>query len=575
MDSSINVQSCNDAANCSPEDERKHGNTSMTVKRILDDQNSFSNPSLKKRSMQCVETPIQLFATRLDERERQNHPQSSMHWSWTQTRTLREMLGFDSTTAANAVENDRLSCPQFLVISNFIVDFEFLLNEIPELLSISRVVVFYGYADNRPDLWKNAVASDAMVDFVLLDPTEQPQSPKNPLKYQFSYGCHHTKMFIVGYSNRVRVIIHTANLRDNDIHDKTQAAYIEDFSLKRTDVESLLERNSSTTDDDFENTLLYYLESYGYKKCIAWIEDGSESQTLLDCLKRYDFSSAKGILIPSVPGWHKLDGETHQRMGHWKLRHVVANYTVTSTKTSRYSPIVCQFSSIGLLSEKYLKDLHISMDTELSKLQDTQKLPKVSLRFQFVYPTVEEIRNSVEGYSGGCSVPGRVKNLVKPFVKPLLHRWTYSQSSSACSTGSEKYRFCTDNPLVRPWNVPHIKTYYQLSDDDNKCFNWFVLASHNMSKAAWGEVQNSKRFGTRQLFLSSWELGVFISPQTVQVDRLTYYSESLVSTTKLGLIPLPYPLHPQPYQQSDHPWAVDGKYTVPDRFGRKFPLQKG
>lgn len=564
------MQSCTDAT---AEDKSKHGIASMILKRSRNEQNSTSDLSLKKRSLQYVESPVKLFATRLDEQERMNHPRSSMHWSWTQTRTLREMLGFDSTISS-AVDDDDHSCPQFLIISNFIVDFEFLLNEIPELLSIPRVVVFYGWSDNTPNLWKNAVAPDAMVDLVQLDPTEPPQSTTNPLRNQFAYGCHHTKMFMVGYVNRVRVIIHTANLRENDIHDKTQAAYIEDFFLKGTKEESPLEQFSSTN-NDFEKTLLYYLESYGYKKCHTWFGDGSENQALLDCLKRYDFSSAKGVLIPSVPGWHKLDGETHRLMGHWKLRHVVANYTGTSARALQCSPIVCQFSSIGLLSENYLKDLQISMDTELAKLQDTKNLPKVSLRFQFIYPTVEEIRNSVEGYAGGGSVPGRTKNLVKPFVKALLHRWTFTQESTASSTTSAKDTLCIDNPLVRPFNVPHIKTYYQINDVDKKCMDWFVLASHNMSKAAWGEVQNSKRFGTRQFFLSSWELGVFLSPQTVQVDRLTYYSESFVSTSKVGIIPFPYPLHPQPYQQSDHPWAVDGTYTVPDRFGRKYPLQRG
>jgi Tyrosyl-DNA phosphodiesterase len=58
------------------------------------------------------------------------------------------------------------------------------------------------------------------VTFVKRSPQEDAGSDSNPIRMngqippKMRYGCHHTKMFIVGYSSgRLRVNIHTSNLR--------------------------------------------------------------------------------------------------------------------------------------------------------------------------------------------------------------------------------------------------------------------------------------------------------------------------------------------------------------------------
>lgn len=42
---------------------------------------------------------------------------------------------------------------------------------------------------------------------------------------------------------------------------------------------------------------------------------------------------------------------------------------------------------------------------------------------QLLWPTVEEVRNSVEGWAAGASVPGPAKNVQKPFLQPYYHPW--------------------------------------------------------------------------------------------------------------------------------------------------------
>ena len=39
-----------------------------------------------------------------------------------------------------------------------------------------------------------------------------------------------------------------------------------------------------------------------------------------------------------------------------------------------------------------------------------------------VWPTVQEVRDSVEGYAAGGSIPGTVANVTKPFLQSLWRR---------------------------------------------------------------------------------------------------------------------------------------------------------
>jgi tyrosyl-DNA phosphodiesterase 1 len=397
-------------------------------------------------AMAVVETPIKLFATLQDESERSSRNPNKNHWSYTQCQTLREMLRIEGSDAI-----------EWMVVSTYLIDFEFLLYEIPELLTVPTCVVFYGSADSSPNVWQQAASNTSKLDFVCLSPSDPPKSRTNPLDVRIPYGVHHTKLFLVGYANQTcRVVVHTANLRSNDIHVKAQAAYIEDFPIKcSTD-------SSSTSSSRFEDDLVDYISSYRYNKPWHWHPGTPKPETLHAMLSRYDFSSAKAILLPSVPGYHKLYGTSHT-YGHWKLRQLVAEHTrAPSSSTPR--PIICQFSSIGSLTEKYLRELQVSMDTSLARIRDRPISTNEPLRLKFVYPTVSDIRDSVEGYRGGGSVPGSTKNVSKPFLRSLFHKWKSSRSN-----------------FGKGQNVPHIKTYYQVGEDQNS-MDWLVVSSHNMSK---------------------------------------------------------------------------------------------
>lgn len=639
-------------------DQKPSSTTTNKRQRVSTEENDNGDDGLHSPISYDHERPslIKLFATIQDEQARRNDSTTSnddptqrnrLEYCW----TMREMLGLDIHPHDTSFHNDRLRSDDigasasaaptsrsrsslttttttpsidWIVISNYIIDFEVLLQEIPELVSFPNVVMIYGHADNKPPpaaCWAHPHA----VDLLCRTPADPPQSTHNPLSYRIPYGVHHSKLFLIGYSNgTLRVVIHTANLRYNDIHLKTQGAYLQDFMLKSND-----NKNPTSTHplprNDFEDTLVSYIGTYGYTKSRVWNPHTSVC-TLTQLLRRYDFSTARATLIPSTPGYHALapDDDTCH-LGHLRLRRALAasandnNQREASATVgvppprnrqeqvpSATSKIVCQFSSMGSLTEAWLRELELSMDVNAhsnTKAQKKSGPPPMQQAFhhpycklQFVYPTVEEIRASVEGYRGGASVPGSAKNVGKPFLRPLYHKWSRpnkDRNPNKAATATTTPVGDTQDTFQRSRHVPHIKTYYQLTPNGTG-MEWFVLTSHNMSKAAWGEVVRSRRHGNeKRLFIRHWELGVLIqggsklqsgmpsSDRKAVAESLSNCSLQIIkpvsdtATTKSAeskttiRIPLPYQLCPEPYgSSSDRPWAVDGVYSVPDVFGQ-------
>jgi hypothetical protein len=68
---------------------------------------------------------------------------------------------------------------------------------------------------------------------VFLPPTLPPFSLTLSLTLFASFGVHHTKMFIIGCEEGVRVVVHTANIIESDIHAKAQGGYVQSYTLLR------------------------------------------------------------------------------------------------------------------------------------------------------------------------------------------------------------------------------------------------------------------------------------------------------------------------------------------------------
>eukprot|EP00980_Cylindrotheca_fusiformis_P008440 scaffold1784_cov116-Cylindrotheca_fusiformis.AAC.20 len=512
-------------------------NTTQKTRR----QKTTSSLSSESEHFHC-DSPIKLFATTQDLAARSDSPNDCLR---RHAMTLREMVGLDARrTFLDGDKNDMVptSGMEWAIVCNYMVDFDFLLHELPEWISIPATKLFF-YGSGDPTPWRLV---DEEAEFQRLNPSEHPSRPQqptaNPLRYRFFNGTHHTKLFLIRFRDRLRVIVHTANLIEEDLTQQTNGAFIQDFFLKPKRSGS---SQHSINIPDFEQTLVSYMSTYGYRKARKWsTQRTSEPEmTLADQLRLFDFSTAKAVLVPSTPGYHQASKKYHQQ-GYLKIRQSIEEYVGSDPilKSPVYGPVVCQFSSIGSLSEKWFKTFVESLTVPsksrklLGTLVDAVKL---------VWPTVREIKSSVQGVGGGGSVPGRMKNLQKPFLRPLYCTWSCSMPRR----------------IFKGQHVPHIKTYYQLCADDS--FAWFMLGSQNLSKPAWGEVING-RYG-ECLRINSWELGVFLSPTTVGSKRQPVQLYPAGTTTKpamvgnpgtIQMIPLPYNCNPEHYQEGDVPWHL-------------------
>ena len=407
-----------------------------------------------------------------------------------------------------------------------------------------------------------------------------------------------SKMFIIGFSSgRLRVNIHTANLKEGetlchlgslhrffrvlcsnkylssvllfllhfsaDTHLKCNGAFIQDFLPKRPD--QLFEPPS-----DFEETLISYLESYSLNDKCQWrVDDSSMTlQTMTSHLQSYDFSTACGVIIPSVPGnGHSpttLRDPEKQKQGYLKLSQAIREFTPKPDECRpRSNPLIFQFSSFSTTHEGYLDKLVTAWDVDSvhypsgsQNPYSKTKKPTFSSDFlRIVWPTWQEVANSVEGLLGGGSAPAKQSNVQRQYLQKIFHRWTSSSSKGG------------DDPYYKGCNVPHIKTFYQIDSSygpNSRDMKWFCITSHNISKAAWGEIQNRQVEGTC-LSVQHWELGVFISPHTLGVQRMGVSPmktgmgnddyEDDGSSTERATIPLPYKFCPDPYIEGiDQPW---------------------
>lgn len=187
-----------------------------------------------------------------------------------------------------------------------------------------------------------------------------------------------------------------------------------------------------------------------------------------------------------------------------------------------------------------------------------------------VWPTVQEVRNSLEGWWAGGSIPGNHKNVTQPF---LMERY--------CAFGGA--------PVGRQRAMPHIKSYMRYLDSENEVA-WMFVGAHNLSKPAWGEEQNSSKYRCPLFAIKSYELGVLLTPSLeLQYRKSRFYGFSCTDLTRNGApmagasdaktvgfvqwqrgqrqeasvsgdvlivpLPVPYDLSPRKYGHGDEPWC--------------------
>jgi hypothetical protein len=167
---------------------------------LVDDENNkneTTSQQSRKRPMTMMPNhhhnmvPIKIFRTKQMEQQQSSSSSSS---SSSSTSKMDPFLLREYTTTLRELLLDPTKTIRWLIISNYIIDFSLLLDEVPELISIHLIVCFYGRAIDAGPLQQLQMAfrcndddedgSTTRFHAICLKPSDPPRSRNNPLSQQ-------------------------------------------------------------------------------------------------------------------------------------------------------------------------------------------------------------------------------------------------------------------------------------------------------------------------------------------------------------------------------------------------------
>ncbi|KAF3921241.1 hypothetical protein ABW21_db0205357 [Orbilia brochopaga] len=441
------------------------------------------------------------------------------------------------------------------------------------------------------------------------------------------FGTHHTKMIILFYhDDTAEVVIHTANMIPWDWSNMTQAVW-------RSPKLPLLKEDATERKEGigwaFKDGLMAYIGAYGWR-----------TDKLAKQLRTYDFRDVRAIFIGHVPGEHPISGPENKLFGWAKMKRVLmrvgrgGGHGVNKagravSRVSGHGEMAMQCSSVGTLGEPYFDDvIYPTFSTcrpnggggqvdafKALRSPGSKGLKSSTTRpdFSLVFPTVDNVRQSLSGWQGGSPIfmkggkPPAIAQI--KYLRPMLAVW------------GRPHIGLTSDVLVeaeRGKATPHIKTYNQFSpptmdvkdgdpavdkDGDEGLFapprqvamDWAMITSANLSKQAWG---NPAKGNTSKI--QSYEAGVLIHPglykdllkddegyvqmfavggkdwitddgDRVRTEDVEETMDGKWAMVRVGLrLPYDYPL--KKYDKTDGPWCRDEDYgQLRDWKGTRWP----
>uniref|UniRef100_A0A0R3RW94 PLD phosphodiesterase domain-containing protein n=1 Tax=Elaeophora elaphi TaxID=1147741 RepID=A0A0R3RW94_9BILA len=343
---------------------------------------------------------------------------------------LKEEYNVNAFSLAELIE---LISPLASIHFNFMVDLPWLLEQYPGRLRQGPITLIVG----------ERMGTDFAVTKTAIKRLKVDNVNVGRARLMIPFGTHHSKISIFESSNgRVHIIIGTANLVENDWIFKTQAFY------HCSGIELAAGSSFSGNESDFQAALIKYLNEYKTS------QDWDLIQHWRDRIANIDLSHVKARVVYSVPGTHK--GVQLTKYGHPRLR-VILKELFGDVKRSDFT-YHAQFSSFGSLGAapqywltgQFLNSLSGGAETDGEHLR-------------IIYPCVEDVRNSNEGYQGGGSLPYTNSVATKqPYLLSFLHKWR-------------------SDHLGRSHAMPHVKTYAAFAKNSIKP-SWLLVTSANLSK---------------------------------------------------------------------------------------------
>ena len=395
-----------------------------------------------------------------------------------------------------------------------------------------------------------------------------------------AYGTHHSKMIILfRHDDCAEVAIFTANMIPGDWR-MCQAVWKSPLLPLQTCAYDEQARSSLPllgSGARFKHDLLAYLQKYE-----------TRTKNLVSNLSQYNFTSVRAALVASTPckqNLRSLDPDTGTLWGWPAIQRVLSSIPMTSSKPH----IVIQISSVASIGEKWTSTTFFDALSASATSKDAKK-PKP--KFSIVFPTPDEIRKSIDGYSSGSSIHMKTQSAAQmkqlAYLKPMLCHWagdaelqTPKLSSSMAVTPA------TIRIAGRRRTAPHIKTYVRFADSSMTSIDWAMMTSANLSTQAWGAAISA----TGEVRICSYEIGVVVWPalwgddveggvQMVPVfgkdtpgsgeDEAEAAGAVEGIKTKVGWR-MPYDLPLASYGKDELPWCATMPCEEPDWMGRSWP----
>jgi len=333
----------------------------------------------------------------------------------------------------------------------------------------------------------------------------------------FGGGTMHSKFFVLFYEERVRLVIHTANLIRGDLFHKTNAAWFQDFRIRSGD-ESHLGVNQQ-----FQIDLLDF-----FKHFFKGAPSSVQRERRLEKLRCFDFTTSKVALIASVPGSH--DPSSGPNYGSMKMRSLLDRFI---PKQELAWPVVCQFTSLGSM-----KMSGSSRSWALAEfLWGRDKV-------HFVFPSDLDCQRSIIGFPDGIFLSNSKEDA---FVSEMKQRMCWWKGN--------------DHFPARHNAYPHLKSYVSFDPEDSRRLSFAIITSHNLSKAAWGHITKKGKH-----FIKSFELGVFFAPTIFNPSKtvrfVSHRKPNENESENEIILPVPFQLPPKLYDFNLMEFAPDGSYGV-------------
>lgn len=387
-----------------------------------------------------------------------------------------------------------------------------------------------------------------------------------------AFGTHHSKMIILfRHDDLAQVIIMTANMVAGDWR-MCQAVWRSPLlPMSTTPVPLANGTPPIGSGARFKRDLLAYLGRYE-----------TRTKDLVASLQKYDFGSVRAALIASTPSKVNIrscDWENDVLWGWPALKRIARGISTASSEPH----IVMQVSSIASVGEKWISSTFFeALSATAASTRDERPKP----RFSVIFPTGDEIRRSIDGYSAGSSIHLKIQSAAQmkqlAYLKPMLCHWAGEHETQARSLAPPVIR-----EAGRRRSAPHIKTYVRFTDQSMTKIDWAMMTSANLSTQAWGGAINA----AGEVRVCSYEIGIIVWPELWDDGKKgsaemvpvfkndTPHSEesSTVNDTAVAGIKtrvgwrMPYDLPLVPYENEEMPWCATAPCQEPDWMGRVWP----